>query len=236
MIFKKSSTKSFSKTVLVGLFYFLFSNVALGQVTFIPEIEFQTMDWFDQYLCPRDFKEKIDPIWKTEGEKRIPELKNTWDNTGKELLKVTQNLIGKVFGFEKKTANLFYCPGWPAWNMPLMIPLSPYLKTAHPSGPLPDIDFVDNVFHQLLHPYILKLLPWTHLTPSLEANFHESFATLFHLHLYAIQKEVYLELGRQDLWQMVVEKNKAFGASYKRAVDIVEEQGTKTFIQELRQY
>ncbi len=225
-----------SSGVFVFLLFLFLPIISFSQLPVIPNLEFKTMNWFDNYFCPPKSKAKIDPIWKNEGEKRIPELESAWNEGGKYLIRVTQNLIGKVFGFEKKSVNLFYCPQWPAWNFPLMIPLSPYLKTASGDLQLPDEDFVDQVFHQLLHPYILKLLPWNQLPPMTERYINEPFTTLFHIHLYAIQKQVYTELNQPEMWQRVLKKNLEYGAGYKRAIQIVEEDGTQPFIQELKKY
>ena len=64
---------------------------------------------------------------------------------------------------------------------------------------------------------------------------NEESGVLSHLHLMAIQKKVYLELGLKDRIEKVIKfDSEVYKGAYKRSWDIVNQEGEDKFIEELK--
>jgi len=164
----------------------------------------------------------------------MPELTNAWDGEGPSLLQTATKIIGKPFIYSEKDIPVFLCSAIPGWGLPLMVPVTPYLKTANGSDTWDNFEFIDAVFHELLHMYVVRALRWNPRTDLLKKFGNEAIYTKIHLHLYALQKAVYLASNKGDWWARTLKRTRGFGAEYQRAVDIVEQEGFEPFIKELK--
>ncbi len=133
------------------------------------------------------------------------------------------------------TATLSVCPN--SWNYsdPLVLRTLNFLKSFMGQRPTwPDFAFADLVFHELLHTWLVENFIFN--GPLLSKYKSEPPIVRAHLHLMAIQKFVYLELGRKDLSSWISWKYSGMSKDYARAWQIVDQiEGYAPFIQELKE-
>lgn len=224
----------FFLSVLVLFLASLLIALRPGTPTEIPIVTFHYSNAIDCYLCSSDEKSKILPTWHTELKEYLPFLENEWNKFGPRFLDATSKLIGKPFSYPKFDIPIFLCPNLPGTGLPLMVPVRMYLKSAVTEKPWGRSEFVDMVYHEMLHVYIARALHWNLWTPLLIKYRHEDLNTKIHLHLFAVQKAVYFNLGMEKRWQIVVARNKEFPPQYSRAINIIEKEGYQPFINELK--
>jgi CRISPR/Cas system endoribonuclease Cas6 (RAMP superfamily) len=96
----------------------------------------------------------------------------------------------------------------------------------------PDYAFADLVFHELLHTWLVEHRPA--VTPLLTKYAAEPPPLLAHLHLMALQKHVYTQLGRTEMLAWISAQYPRMRGVYPRAWQIVNEiEGYEAFIAEL---
>jgi len=100
------------------------------------------------------------------------------------------------------------------------------------------IGLTNRLFHELIH-NVLNSGEWLPLattlpTPLLRKYQAEGSAVLFHLHVFALQQEVYAGLGRKDLFDYNREHYINAGGPYRRSMEIVELEGARGFVNELK--
>ena len=199
----------------------------------VPLVKFHYQAAIDRYLCSSEGKSRILPSWHTELETKFSLLKDEWSNVGPKLLAETSKLIGTPFSHSEYDIPIFLCPSLPGIGFPIMIPIRMYLKNAVVEKPWDKSEFVDMVYHEILHLYIARALHWNFWTPLLSKYRDEKLNTKIHLHLFAVQKAVYVNLGLRKQWKVVVTRNREFSSQYSRAIDIIEKEGYQPFIDEL---
>ena len=96
----------------------------------------------------------------------------------------------------------------------------------------PGFVFLDLVFHELLHTWLVENLKWP--TPLVVKYKSEQKAVRFHLHLMAVQIFIYKKLGRNDLLNWISDFYPKMGGAYLRAWEIVNAEGYEAFISEIR--
>lgn len=206
-----------------------------GEPSKAPSVSFHYNAAIDNYLCQRKSKARILPNWHSELTSKLPQLEQVWNQLGPRLLAETSKLTGKPFPYSHYNVSVFLCPDLPGLSFPIiMVPVRMYLKHAVIQQTWGKNEFVDMVYHELLHLYVARALHWNLWTPLLKKHHNEALNTKIHLHLFALQKAVYFNLGLQKEWQIVVEENKQFPTQYSRAIAIVEEDGYQPYINELR--
>lgn len=94
-----------------------------------------------------------------------------------------------------------------------------------------DGQFVGLVFHELLHTFVVENTNWP--TPMIRKYSAEPRLTRNHLHLMAVERFVYEQLGRQDLVELTA-RGYARNPEYKRAWEIVELEGVSAFTSEIQ--
>jgi hypothetical protein len=96
-----------------------------------------------------------------------------------------------------------------------------------------DESFADLVFHEMLHTWVTENMTWP--TPLTTKYGNEERTVTNHLHLMALQKFVYTELGRADLLRMIDDQYRNMSApAYNRAWEIVSTiEGYEAFIAEI---
>jgi len=162
---------------------------------------------------------------------KVDNIQAEWDKLGPELLATTEKLIGKPFRRREVTATLFLCRKTPSMSVPLLVNGNWFVDG---ENQLPDDMATHIVFHELLHIYIVDNIEGdTPLRKKYEAE-GEHFLVLNHLHLMAVQKLVYLELGlEEELARVIASDSKLPKGAYKRAWGIVNDVGHEEFVAEL---
>ena len=185
-----------------------------------PVVEFYDATFVDRFLC----RGKV----AAEQANRDALIK-LWKRWEKPLLDEAAKVMGRPWRRDVIHVGLFRCDSLPGWGYPLLVPMAPYASAPE--------HFVDAVFHEILHVPVFWNLAHRQkgaFTPLLKAHLGEPLDTLAHLHLNAVQKEVYNRLGRGDFLAAVVSRANHFPVGYARAWEILREEGHGPYLEELR--
>lgn len=220
-----------------------------------PKVVFyQTM--LPEAYCGYASAAKPDPAAIAEIKARMPDFRTAWDKEGPGWLASVVRLTGHPFQFRETLAVLHACPDMESWSAPLMIAAARYTKAAGAgaeSGPVrralaagksfPRLppktldDFVYVVWHEMMHRYVQELkmqLPGGQ-APIQARYAHEDETVRGHIALYATEKVIWKELGREAQYAARVAEAKARGyKSHYRAMEIVEAEGADRILAELR--
>lgn len=163
---------------------------------------------------------------------KVDNIQAEWDKLGPKLLATTEKLIGKPFQRREVTATLFLCGRTPSMSMPLLVNGNWFVDG---EKQIPNDMATHIVFHELVHIYLVDhFMGETPLRKKYGAE-GENFLVLNHLHLMAIQKMVYLELGLEEELSRVIANDSILAkGAYKRSWEIVNEVGHEVFVAELR--
>ncbi len=219
------------KAALIIPFLTVISFLSQASGPGYPKIFLEYADSLDIKLCQPT---GISPAVVQEAMQKLPIFQKLWNDDSTNLLATTISGIGKPFLRSEETVNLFLCPRLPSMGTPLLITYYPFLDSTTSSHPLSPLYFKGIVFHELLHKYVNSIL--TTQTPLLKKYSNEPALVKVHLHVDAVQKLVYLKLGRQrDLQTIVASDSKNFGEDYRRAWEIVNTvEGYEGFVKELQ--
>lgn len=176
------------------------------------------------------------PVTEEEKKKLVaifPKLQAAWDRDGPILLKMTESLIKKPFHDKEMIGTVFLCKKTPSMSSPLLINGNWFVK----APPMP-IDLVtDILFHEIIHTYLDDNFHNIQTTPLLTKYRNEEPNVLSHLHLMAIQKKVYLQLGFKERIENVIRfDSDSYRGSYKRAWEIVTLEGADQLLAELHRH
>lgn len=214
--------------LLFAFLLLLFSKITIAAAA--PTVTLIYASIFDP-ICSTKTSYKIDPVWIEELNSRITQWQKLWDQEGSVLLKTSEKLIGKPF-----PQNHFYVPltlcTFPSMSTPLMVNVRYSLNSfiVHPIKSNTTISIIE---HEVLHVYIDSFLPKK--TPLLIKYKNESQTVLNHLHLFALQKATYLILGwNTRLHDIITKDDRLPNPDYKRAWEIVKQEGYAPFIAELK--
>lgn len=199
--------------------------------------------------------------WSKEALSSAPLLQKAWDQSGVRYLAKAIEIVGIPFERNELTVSLVLCFNLNSMGTPLMVNIPYYLNgpsTAYRSNstwvkkltannlnlPLPKSSFAEMTFHEILHLYVMQLLK---VRPSriLDCKYKKENASVkAHLHVFAIEKEVFNELSRRypndpAVSQNVLETSQNFfkaasSIDYVRAWEIVNQDGSAPFLDELR--
>lgn len=98
-------------------------------------------------------------------------------------------------------------------SMPVLINGNWFVKDT----PKPTDLVVDIIYHELIHTYLVDNFPNFMSSPLLTKYKDEDPGVLSHLHLVAIQKKVYLELGLKDRIENAIRfDSDVYKGAYKR--------------------
>ncbi len=164
--------------------------------------------WVFDSWCSRQNGNPIHVEEAQKLDKILPDLQAAWNNAGPAMLKKT-----------------------PSMSMPLLINGNWFVS----ESPRP-VDLVaDIVSHELIHTYLVDNFRNRMPTPLLTKYRNEDGRVLSHLHLMAIQKEIYLELGLNARIEGVIKfDSEVLAGSYKRSWEIVNAEGADKFVEELK--
>ncbi|HXH74712.1 MAG TPA: hypothetical protein VNJ08_07085 [Bacteriovoracaceae bacterium] len=211
--------------LMVALLFCLIST-AHASTPELPRLFFSYSWLYDSENCVNAPEE----IWMAEIEERTESFSELWHVRGQELFKVLFDHTGLGFSRKEMTATFSVCPKKASFSNPLVLSMTPYLNSyMRPKPAYGDDAFVDLVFHELLHTWVVE-----HLEKSeLRAKYKEETPSVRnHMHLMAIQQFVYLKLGREDLVSMLNRLYAKIGSSYARSWEIVQIEGFEAFMNE----
>lgn len=215
------------KTLLVFLLIAL-PVLAQAQTPATPKIFFE-YSWLFDSTCAQTHENGIQQSWVNEVTSREAEFSALWEKAEPIFFGKVYELFGSGFSRKEMTATLTLCKIF-SFSSPLTLNVTRFLKSYMGTQPVAtDEAFVDLVFHELLHTWVVEHTAWP--TPMIQKYMSEDKTTRNHLHLMALQKLVYQELNRPDLIAMI-EARYALNAPYKRAWEIVSLEGTKAFTDE----
>jgi hypothetical protein len=213
----------------VLLFSLLFSASLQAQELAVPTLFFNYSALYDS-VCGEH--RKVDPEWVTEFFEKKPALVAKWDADSALLFGKIFEKFGKGFLRKELTATVSVCEGAPSMSEPLILNVTRFLKSFMNDRPVQtEMAFVDLVFHELLHTWIVENVPLP--TPLMKKYSEELPSVRAHLHLMALQVFVYTKLNRQDMLDWIAKKYPAMQGVYARAWSIVQDEGWEKFIDEI---
>lgn len=196
----------------------------------VPNVTLTYAEMFD-FTCSKLTGYTIDPQWVEELESRLPELQSKWDESGMELLEAVETVVGKPFKESEFAASLSVC-SFPSMSEPLLINMR-YSLASFVSNPLPVDVSIGIIFHEILHHYLKSKISSESLLLKKYSN--EDETVLSHLHLFALQKSIYLKLNQSDILQALIKRDESLpNKSYARAWEIVNDrEDFQDFVKEL---
>ena len=205
----------------------------------VPEI---TIDYpgVIEYNCKTLGLNTGDPSMIAELREQLPVWRAAWNKDGPPLLAALRKTVGKPFKFRESIAILQTCEGLHSTSYPLILNARKSLTGGVYNGRV-DL-FVNDIFHELTHRYIRDILgdgdrlPFKETPMMLKYQAEAPFVRT-HLHLYALHKVIYRELGLVKTWNAEVSNIRRRPdevAPYIRALDIIDAEGPDVFIAELK--
>jgi hypothetical protein len=218
--------EAMKKLTFITVLSFIFS-IAQAAEPSLPQLFFTSGDLYDNVACE---KTPVDPKWKDELDEKGESFEKMWNEKGPVLFKVIFDHTGLGFSRKELTATLSVCPGKPSFSSPLVFNVTPFLDSfMSPRPTWGENEFVDLVFHELLHSWVVDNLHGSQLRMKYK---NELPVVKNHLHLMALQKYVYLKLGKPELVAMIDSHYNAIGGAYARAWEIVNTEGYEAFLSE----
>lgn len=162
---------------------------------------------------------RIESAWKSELSSDIRRFRQMWAATGPKLLEAAERITGRPFTRRHITAHLTLCnlPSQSIVGISVNMRYALHSFTAHP---VPLRYKVGVLYHEILHRYVDEYLP-VH-SPLLARYANEPSRVRKHLHLFALEKAVYLSLGMKSaLAETIAVDNRLPDGSYARAWQIV---------------
>jgi len=178
-----------------------------------------------------------DPIteeWAREAQEKELEFSNIWTAEAPQLFQQLFLDFNKGFLRKELTATLSVCAKAPSFSDPLVLNVTRFLKSYMKDKPVrPNYVFVDLVFHELLHTWLVENLKQP--TPLSVKYKNEPRSLVAHLHLIALQIHIYTKLKRSDLLQWIEDYYPNMQGVYPHAWEIVTKtEGHQAFIDEVK--
>jgi hypothetical protein len=219
--------------LLIGLF--LLPGVAASRPA--PRVLIDYTPVFDR-VCSQAVGTPTPPGASEEIVTRLEEFRRLWAHSGPRLLETAQAITDQPYGFRETVAAVHVCPGFASMSLPLLINVRLFLRATN--GRFVDRPemFVDTLFHETLHTYIRGILGAGDKAASRSALLRkyaeETLVTRNHLHLIALQSEVYRRIGQPEMVDAARAADLPIGPDYVRAWKIVDTEGNQPFVAELR--
>lgn len=190
-----------------------------------------------QYLpfdrtCEQWLGIKVEEGWISEIEEKLRIFQTFWDAEAPSLLGTTVSETGITFRRRELVATLSLCTTI-SMSTPLILGVGRFLDGPTRGNPLPMHQFSALLYHELLHGYLPFPMPGSRM---MEKYRREPAMVLTHLHLMALQKQVYLKLGRHDQLREIVDRESAAeNPIYRRSWEIVNQaEGHEVFVGEIK--
>lgn len=161
--------------------------------------------------------------------RRREEFQQHWNRDGPIYLTTAFKEIRLAFPFREMQPTLTVCGH--TMSTPLMINVSRFLSGAN--DPAPQEDFLETVFHELMHHYVAPVLATSALR---RKSADEPPSVQAHLHVMALEHVVLTRLGKVDALRRLARlyESDPPPGHYKRAWDLVTTHGPEAFIEELK--
>ena len=198
-----------------------------------PNVSFSYSESLDK-LCSWVHGPAIEDAWKAELERRLPEFEHQWDILGPELMATTEKITGKLFTQKNITARLTLC-NVPSDSFLGVVVNMRYALASFTPSPVSLRYKTSVLFHEILHKFLDDHMPAR--SRLLSRHQDESKRVRQHLHLFALEKAVYLKLGlASDLREIIDVDGRLPDGSYKRAWEIINETDTEymKYVDEIR--
>lgn len=197
------------------LFFVTFAFLSASKAD-VTKIEFEYADIFDE-VCAKNSKIEIKLETKAAAYVSTPTFQKFWDSEGPTLLKTLFNIVGKEFYRKELTAYTSVCNFKPM-SAPFLLRIGKWINKTDDGT---KIAFVQITFHEFIHKYIVA--HWDYSTSKLLYKYKdEDGGVISHMHLMALEKAVYLELGRHDFLKLAEDTYiNVIGGAYKRSWEIV---------------
>lgn len=173
---------------------------------------------------------------------KIGWFQSEWNKQGTPLLSAAVNAVGKSFPMKELSAALFLCPRYPFMGTPLSFNVVSYLNLPAKDiptltgKPMPIFFFVSTAFHEILHKYINSILEKkpSMVLKKIGTNLNSLYGA--HLHLFALQKKVFMDLKLDNLLLSIAKLEASHGPEYERAWKTVHENSAvyKSLLDELK--
>jgi hypothetical protein len=161
----------------------------------------------------------IKDSWKAELSSRQAEFEQLWISSGPKMMDAVESITGKTFSSRSATVRLTLCDIPSESFIGIVINMRYALQSFTPK-PVPMRYKVNTLFHELLHTFLVD-------HPVANSELLKDFSTepervRNHLHLFALEKAVFLQLDEhQALQELVAIDSQLPGGFYKRAWEIV---------------
>lgn len=177
-----------------------------------------------------------DPIPKpayAELAQRVTALDAQWQRDASLAFGALASIVGEAPRLAPQQAFLTLCRVQ-SMSRPLIINIRPFLDTTRRGPAWPQSRFTALLLHELLHQWVQKLA--LDSTPALDALASESVVVHNHLHVFALMKAIYRQLGQEDTFADIVAMDaQAKDPAYARAWALLESPGTEqTLVNEVR--
>ena len=184
-----------------------------------------TYDAAQDAVCAEKEHYVIEKQWQDELEQDLPHIRELWDGLGPKLLATTEELTGKEFPTREADVRLTLC-SVPSESTGIDIKINMrYALHSFTKEPVPLRYKVSIFYHELLHRFIDRNLP--RQSRLLVEHASEPDRVRDHLHLLALEKAVYLQLGlKEQLAEIIRVDGELPNGFYKRAWEIVNKDET----------
>lgn len=183
-----------------------------------PAVDFSYNESLDG-MCSWVRGSAIKEEWKAELKRNLPDFEHQWAVLGPELMATTEKITGKPFTQKNITARLTLCDV-PSDSFLGVVVNMRYALASFTLTPVPLRYKISVLFHEILHKFLNDHMPIQ--SRLLSEHLNESKRVKNHLHLLALEKAVYLELGlTSELKEIIDIDGQLPGGAYKRAWAIV---------------
>ncbi|WP_420320375.1 hypothetical protein [Flagellimonas sp.] len=224
----------FKNTIIlyVGLLFLI--SYQLKAQDNIPKVTFNyNFIPFDR-TCARITNVEIEETWIKELHENLDKFRQAWGALGPQLLAKTVQKTGRPFKQKELHAAMSLCD-INSMSHPLLINMRRFLYTSTDNKPEFLDFFVALVFHELMHIYVYDIRSEIGTTPLLEKYQREKISVINHLHLVALIKNAYIQLGMEPFLEKLIEEDSKLGPIYARSWEIVNElEDYRHFIDELK--
>jgi len=223
-------------------FFFIVATLTLSKSAFaFPQLYFSDAQPYDA-LCVNGFdysnidkqakSSKINDEWLKEVRSRIGEFQNQWDSVAPQLFNILVSKFKHEFKRKEYSVALSICPDSPSMPKPLVLNISRYLKSyMSPKQPKEMVQFIDVVFHELLHLWLFENFNQESIIKKKYKNHGES--VINHIHLFAIESFVLEKAGFSEVWKNTKEFINKKGGPHLKALTIMEKEGRDKVLQEI---
>ena len=204
---------------LMRSLYLLMLLLWVGKADAAPPAVVVSYDQTLDGMCSLVRGSAVKQEWKTELIRRLPDFEAQWAALGPKLMATTEKITGKQFTQKEITARPTLCDVPSDAYLGVVVNMR-YALASFTPDPVPLRYKVAVLFHEILHKFLDDHMP----NPSRLLGEHHGEAQRVrnHLHLLALEKAVYLELGLAPQLQEIIDiDGRLPDGAYKKAWEIV---------------